>query len=318
MEALKDKDVEVRVRAARDLGEIARWQYGDDMRRGRTVPMWEDSTAFPVKPEGALAALSASLLNDQETVVRREAASALAKFGKEAVPALEQALIKDKVGEVRQSAAYALQRIGDHGIPSLLLALNSQDTDSRKQLFSVLSLYEIDAKRKTVLAVAELLKEEDSGLRHEAAAFLGNISGVAGAAIPALLAASRAEDKGGEPARRALQNVRKAPRASAAALMAFLKDPEPRIRLKAAEVLCDLGEGDAECLTCLLELVKRRDPDIRMNAAVVLGRYGSAAKDAAPALAEIVRNAAYLDSAFPAINTLGAFGPDAKVALPTL
>jgi HEAT repeat protein len=82
-------------------------------------------------------------------------------------------------------------------------------------------------------------------------------------------------------------------------------------------VLCDLEEGDKECLACLLELVKRRDTEIRKGAIGLLNRYGSAAREAVPALLEVLRNDAD-DVRLAAINALGAIGPDAKAAIPAL
>jgi HEAT repeat protein len=134
----------------------------------------------------------------------------------------------------------------------------------------------------------------------------------AGEALPALLAASKAEDEGGKAARAALQAIRKAPRSSAPALLPLLKDPEPRVRLKAAEALCELEEGDKECLAALLELVKRRDPECRRGAATLLRRYGSAAREAVPALVEVVRNDPDPNTRQIAISALLAVGPEAR------
>jgi HEAT repeat protein len=124
-------------------------------------------------------------------------------------------------------------------------------------------------------------------------------------------------DEGGKRAREVVKNIRTAPRAAAPALVKFLKDPEPEIRLKVALVLSQLEEADQECLTALVGLVNRRDRQIREAAARLLYRYGSAAKAAVPALIEMARNEPYPAKNF-AITTLGAIGPDAKAAIPAL
>src|SRR5262249_7571641 len=107
LEALKDKDADVRVRAARELGEISEWQYGGGSCGMSTV----DRRAFPVRPESILPALCEAVRQDKEPTVRWAAAWSLANFGKPAVPALEEALLKDKDTTVREGAVRALKRI---------------------------------------------------------------------------------------------------------------------------------------------------------------------------------------------------------------
>jgi HEAT repeat protein len=312
VEALKDEDVKVRRIAASTLGE-------------RELHYRSAESAM-----SAVSALGDALRSDKDTEVRTEGAGALGRLGKpsesrsaevtrSAVSALSDALLKDRDADVRRAAAYALGQIGEPGVPALLTAMKSKDADSRSMIISVLhhGLQDVDPRRKVVPAVAEYLKDEDAGVRRDAAMFLGDAwNAGGGAALPDLLRASKAEDKGGEAAREALQKIHKAPRSAAPELLTLLKDPEPRIRLKAAEVLCDLEEGDKECLAVLVELVKRRDPQIREDAARLLYRYGWAAKDAVPALIEIVRNDPQARPA--AIGALGAIGPEAKAAIPAL
>jgi HEAT repeat protein len=141
----------------------------------------------------------------------------------------------------------------------------------------------------------------------------------AGEALPALLEASRADDQEGRAARGALTAVRKAPRSTAPALMKFLKDPEPHVRLKAIAVLCALEEYDKECLAALVELAKRRDPKIRLEACQLLYRYGSAASEAVPALGEIIRNETDSRTRLSAFPVLGRVKPAArKETIPAL
>src|SRR5262249_47173750 len=137
-------------------------------------------------------------------------------------------------------------------------------------------------------------------------------------AAPALLKIAKGQDQAAKSATAALANITKAPRSAAPALAIYLKDPEPAIRIKAIEYLCDLEENDAECLTELLELVKRRDSTVREKSARLIARYGSAAKPAVPALVEILRTDHSASTKSAAVEALGNIGPDAKAALPAL
>ncbi len=235
--------------------------------------------------------------------------------------ALGQALLKDKSPRVHQAALSALGRANTLAIPVLTQVVKSGSKEVRRaagpNLCRLIQNYGAGRDtRKAVPVLAELLQEEDEALRCDAVRALQRIPGEAGVALPALLTASKADDDGGKAAREALAAFRRVPRSVAPALVPFLKDPEPHVRLKAVEVLCDLEESDKECLACLLELVRRRDTTIRSGAATLLARYGSAAKDAVPALIEIARNDPIACST--AINALGAIGPDAKTAVPAL
>jgi HEAT repeat protein len=174
------------------------------------------------------------------------------------------------------------------------------------------------ATRKLVALLLPLLKDEDEYIRQAVAFRLGTLSNEAGEALPALLEASKVNDSGGKAARAALQSFRTAPRSMAPALVKLLKDPEPHVRLKAAQVLCELEEADKECLAALLALVKRRDSQTRRDAVQLLCRYGSAAREAVPALLEIVRTDVNPQTRCLAIGALKTIGADAKSTVPVL
>ena len=326
---LQDKDAQKRREAASALasggksaipalGEVLLNDKDTEVRKTAADALWMIGK-LGVESESIVPILRVALLKDKDAEVRQKAAFALIGFGKSAVPALEEALFTDKDAEVRQHAANALGKIGEPGVPSLFKAAKSQDAKTRRLVLTVASYIDKDIRRKIVPAVARFLKEEDTSFRRDAASFLGSMGDGAGEALPALLEASKPDDSAGLAARYALTRPCKAPRAIAPALRHFLKDPEPRIRLKAAEVLCGMEEGDKECLACALELIKRRDSQIREGAARLLSKYGSAAKDAVPALIEIVRNdKGVWGTRIQAINALVAIGPDAKAAIPVL
>jgi HEAT repeat protein len=299
VEGLKDHDSAARLAAAKGLWEIS----------GTTIPDRERLTALPPL---------LVLLKDNDPDLRIAATRALASIaGAAAVPGLGASLVNDKAPEVRDAAAKALWGIGPPAVPALLTALQSPDATVRK--LAVLTIARINPPaRKAVPALAELLKDPDDAVRGQVADVLGQMGDAAGAAVPALLEASKADDVAGRCAAEALKRIYRAPRSAAPALVKLLKDTEPAIRLKAAQILCTLEEGDRECLTTLVELVGRRDQQIRLGAVTLLARYGSAAKPAVPALIEIVRNETDAQARLAAINTLGCIGPDAKAAVPAL
>jgi HEAT repeat protein len=238
------------------------------------------------------------------------------------IPVLAEVLFKDKDEEARGAADRVLWGIGKREthapavVAALIGALKSDNVKVRNQ--AVFSLGRVGPRaRKAVPSLAELLKEEDPELRYSVAQALGEIGEGAGEAVPALIAATKAPDSGGEYAAKALGKIPKAPLSTVPALLALLKDPEPDVRLRAVKVLCDLGEGDKECLAVLMELLRRRDPQIRQQVAVLLFRYGSAAKAAVPALIDVVRTEGG-QTRYAAIKALGAIGPDAKSAVPAL
>jgi HEAT repeat protein len=300
--ALKSRDKVVRFTAAEFLG-----RYG-----GRAVPAFIEA------------------LKDEDARVRADAASGLAQLfavghfpraepedAKAVVPVLGEMLLKDKAAEVRQTAGNALWRIGTPAVPALLPALKSEHAAVRKLALGALGRM-TPPVRKAVPAMAELLKDEDESVAWQAGQVLGEMGDAAGEALPALLEASKADTGAGRAARDALKRVRKAPQSSVPALVKLLKDPEPSVRLQAVQVLCDLEEGDKECLATLVGLVRRREASIRFGAATLLSKYGSAAREAVPALIEVVRNETDFQTRLAAVNALGCIGPDAKAAVGAL
>jgi HEAT repeat protein len=233
------------------------------------------------------------------------------------VSALSDVLKNDKRKEVREAAISALAGAGKPGMPALMSATQSGDVATRKAVAQSLRLMRPPVK-EAVPVLVKLLKDNDEQVRGEAVFALGQMGELTVAALPALLEASAAEDSAGKDAWATASRITKVPRSLAPALLPLLKSPEPKVRLKVVELVCELEEGDQECLTVLIELVKRRDSQIRKGAAQLLYRYGSKAKEAVPALIEIARNDADPNTRSVAVNALGAIGPDAKAAIPAL
>jgi HEAT repeat protein len=65
-----------------------------------------------------------------------------------------------------------------------------------------------------------------------------------------------------------------------------LKDPDPRVRKKAALKLGNVGPGDARALPALVGALKDPDARVRREAIRALLKFGPAAREALPALAE--------------------------------
>lgn len=142
-------------------------------------------------------------LRDKDWGVRREAAQALAKFGKSGIPPLIAAL-KDDDWVVRQEAAKALGTCGPPAVEPLLAALRDPDWRMRSGAASALGRIK-DARAVEPLLVA--LKDTDQLVHLAAAQALGDIA---------------------EPA--------------VAPLISTLKDPDWRIVCSAVEALSKVGK----------------------------------------------------------------------------
>jgi HEAT repeat protein len=317
LNALNDSDAEVRTNAVRALGEIPQWEFGNNRLSRPRLP-GRDHKDSAVRTEAIDAALCAVLLKDKDAGVRAVAAGSLTKMGKDAVPALAEALRKDKDAGVRRAAAWVLASIGRDGVPALVSAIETGDAQTRKFAISALSQLSPENSWKAIPALGDLLKGEDEDLRFEAVQAIERMRDGVGEALPALLAASKTPDRPGKAASELIKRIHKAPRSTAPGLLPFLKDPEPYVRLKAVEVLCEMEEADKECLASLLDLVKRRNSQFRKEAARLLLPYGSAAKEAVPALIEVVRTDSDPGAVQEAVRALGAIGPDAMASVPAL
>ena len=144
IEALKDKDEDVRKHAATALGEI-----GD---------------------ERALQQLIQALNN--EWGVQSEVAKALGKIGEPAVEPLIQAL-EDRDENLRSGAAMALGNIGDaRASAPLIEALKDENRDVRRE--AAFALGEVGDER-AVEPLIQALKYEDKWIRKAAAMSLGQV-----------------------------------------------------------------------------------------------------------------------------------------------
>ena len=137
-------------------------------------------------------------LKDEDKNIRRNAAYALARIGKDAVPALITAL-KDEDSDVRSNAADALGKIGadaKEAVPVLITALKDEDNYVRSNAADALGNIGTGAK-EAVPALITALKDEDYYVRTSTAEALGKIGKEAKSAVPALRAALQGANAGG-------------------------------------------------------------------------------------------------------------------------
>ncbi|NQT90763.1 MAG: HEAT repeat domain-containing protein, partial [Candidatus Omnitrophica bacterium] len=223
IEALKDKNDDVRRSAAEALGEI-----GSDAK-------------------SAISALTEAL-KDENGDVRVYAAEALGEIGpaaKSAIPALTEAL-KDEGMYVRFSAAEALSKIKST-ISPLIEALKDKDWIVRVLVAQTLGEMGPEAKDAipalTEVLKTEALKDEDWPVRYRAACALGEIGPAAKSAIPALTEALQEALKDKDwllcnSAARALGNIGAASKEAAPVLRRLAEQGAPKyVRTTAAEAL---------------------------------------------------------------------------------
>ena len=156
-----------------------------------------------------------SLLKDADRNAKMDAAQAFQNMGKTAAPFAKDLLplLQESDPQMKIHAMYALTRMGDATAPmvarALLPLLQSEDYEVKTVAVNTLGLLGPAAAPVALPALLPLLEGEDTDLRERTILALGNMG--AGAA----------------PAARAL--------------VALLKDPEPRVREPAAEALGQLG-----------------------------------------------------------------------------
>jgi HEAT repeat protein len=99
-------------------------------------------------------------------------------------------------------------------------------------------------------------------------------------------------------------------------LTAALNDTEYRVRASAAESLVKIGPGPV--IPGMIKALDSPDVPIRANAAVVLGAFGPDAKAAVPALARALKdqNLRVRELAGEALNRIAATGPATAVTFP--
>ena len=228
---LKDKDPDVRRKAAAGLGNIG--------PKGKDAASRED-LGPAVK---AAAEVLAGVLKDENAGVRLQAAQALRSLDRGAKPAVAAlaGAMKDEDAAVRGAAASALERIGPEAraaLPALADALKDDDKDVRRNAAFALARF----RRAAAPVLAGALKSRNKDDRVTGAQALQYIGPEAEAAIPALAVALKDKDPGvRDAAAWAFERMGPAAKAAVPALAEALNDKEATVRHSAAGALASIG-----------------------------------------------------------------------------
>lgn len=240
--ALSDQDAQVRLSAARGLGNLG------------------------VSDTTVVSALAQALASDADDGVRRAAAWSLGQLESHAaVPALSAALRRDRDIEVRRNCAWALGQIEDAGsVDALQAVLSDPDHELREK--AVWALGQIEDS-KSVAALVGVLHDADPDVRSQAAWALGQIGskdavqGLSGAVSDTSAhmrsqvawALGQISDAGAVPA-----------------LSKLAKDPNADVRKQAVWALGQIESKSS--IGVLGDALKDSDADVRKQAAWALGQ----------------------------------------------
>jgi HEAT repeat protein len=296
IQALEDKDSEVRMRAAEALGVLGCLRAIGPLIQALKDEYWnvnkEAEKALGVIGEPAVEHLIQAL-KDERWGVRKRAAGTLGRIqNKKGVAPLIYAL-KDKHSEVRKAAAKALDKLGwkpedtaervhyliateawdelaklgESALEPLIQAL--QDENSTVQIKAAEALGRIGDAR-AIEPLIQALKDNYWDVNKKAAEALGRI-GDARAVEPLIQALDdeRWEVRWG--AARALGEI--GDKSALKTLVPALKDKDIKVRKEVAEALGTMGEP---AVGPLIQTLEDTDGEVREKAAKALGKMGDA------------------------------------------
>jgi HEAT repeat protein len=267
----RDTTALVRRSAAVALGNLGAKSAGGALERALKDPSPEvrQNAAWALGKLGAANVFALRIaLRDQDYLVLRDAASALAGFGRQGHSALPEllALCQHKHAEVRRAALGAVVGM-----------VTIKDKEAYEPLRRALGDPEIEARRNAALA-------------------LGNIGGEEGkAAVPVLLEALETGEPGlRRQAAAALGNIGPTARAALDPLRKALGSSDADLRRNAAFALGGLKKEAEPALPHLLRILtdSREDVPMRVQAALALTRIGPVAKaqEAIPTLIALLKD----------------------------
>jgi HEAT repeat protein len=238
LSALKHRSEEVRIWAVEALGQLGDRRVVEPLinilENNYSVIRSRATTALGQLGRPAIAPLLAAL-RDEKIQVRTGAIEALTQLGELALEPLKTAL-GDEDDRVRSSAATVLGQLGDNrAVEPLMAALNDKDGPVRYTAARALAKLR---DSRAVEPLINVLSDEDWRVRDRAAKALG------------LLGDTRA----------------------IAPLIVTLGDPDGRVQDRATEALGNLGESTLEPLIFALGNENKR---VRCHAAQLLGQLGS-------------------------------------------
>ena len=265
-------------------GVVLGWLHGEAFYRNRPTRYW-DKALTDTDPKrqvdtrqqlkdggGAAVPVLAQLLQSGKVEARWRAADLLGQMGadaRDAAPALVQAL-SDADPHVCAVAATALAAIGPAGpeaVPPLRDLLGS---DNAVPALRALARYG-DKAAAVVPRAIELLRDEDSEVRWNAARTLGKIGPAAKEAVPALTAAMHdREALVREHAAEALGDIGAAAKDAVPDLIVALKDPDPRVRRDVVRSLGQIGPEARSAGEAIRPLLKDKDAKVRKAAIIAL------------------------------------------------
>ncbi len=247
--ALRDEVADVRLSAARALGEMGRFA------RNAIPPL-------------------VGSLQDADPRVRSAAAGAIGEIGPgQAVPSLV-ACLRDETATVRAAAVRSLGELGQgakDAIAELILRLDDNDRDVREA--TVLALGKIGpAAADAVPALQRALEDEFWGVHQNAPTALGQI-GIQ--SLPALIEALSHRDyhiRGRAAA--ALGSLGPAARGAVCALIESSKDRNPYVVAEVLEALGEIRERTPAVGKAIAHCIGSRDHRVKIAAIWAAGRAG--------------------------------------------
>lgn len=269
-----DTDAEVRALAAEALGQI------DDPAAapGLISALGQEKVAQvrrkivwalgEIESQSAAPALTGAL-RDDDAEVRGYAIWGLGNLhAKSSAPQIIP-LLRDSNSEVRSKAAWALGEMKwVDALDELTAALKDRDPDVRQQIVSALSSME---DQRAVPALVRAMADEKADVRREAISALGNIEGLQRAPRELVAALSDSDSDVRQAALETLAHIKDP--ATSSAVIPLTRSGQPLdVRAAAIEALTEIGGSQVEAV--LLELMKDPDPKIRKRAAQGLGKDG--------------------------------------------
>jgi HEAT repeat protein len=269
-------------------GVVLGWMNGEAFYRNRPTRYWrmaltdsdpktQKETHEALKEGGpsALPVLAEVLQKDDRAEARWRAADLLGQIGPEAresssAMAALVAALRDRDSYVRAVAAAALASIGPAGPDALPPLCDMLSGGERVPALRALARYG-DEAAPAIPRVIELLGDDDSEVRWNAARTLGKIGPTAREAVPALVATLKDDDAlVREHAAEALGDIGPDAKNAVLPLMAALKDPDARVRRDAVRSLGQIGLADKDAIPAVRSLLKDKDDKVRRAARTTL------------------------------------------------
>lgn len=308
---------------------------------GATLDEWREriKNLDPQAPQSAAAVPGLMAIvadRDAPWFSRRQAALTLGRIGRpaaDAVPLLLAVMEEDGQGDdaPRLWAVKALALFGPvakPAVPRLIELLWNEDRPVTERLAPLEALSQIGTAHPDVVptlievlsyrprAAARVSERAAAEFRELAADAIAYLGPPAGAAVPALIRATR--DDVERVRRKAVSALGSMGQTAEIAIPAVVElmvfDESPAVRDAAATALAGIGPA---ALPVLQHLLNDEDPEVRWRAADAVGKLGADARGAAPALRQLLRD----DNSnvrMHAVEALWETTRDARQVVPTL